>query len=497
MPGKCLADPVCTSGLPRLDRVVILYLALPTLPFTAWLQPVLGAVVLMGLVFGLSSVVRGFTASERLRLTHPAMIVPVVAVAVAWSSLGGAGHLHYSNWLDWEMRDAVLHDLVVYSWPVTYTVDDVAWIMRAPIGYFLPPAVLGMLGGVASADSFALMWTTAGVLLLLFAATEAMPSWPRLTMALALVVFFSGLDVLPYLALYQTDSISPHLDFAQGPLTRCMEFWAQAYQYSSNTTALFWAPNHGLPGWLAGAVLVRNWRRPELVRIGGFVLALIPLWSPLTAIGVAPLVLTRLLQALHRREWRHVFTVANLAAPLVGGPAAFYLIQGVSDVPHGAPTEDVGVTLALSYTLLILFEVLPWLWVLERLKTQWTALLLSSVAVLLVLPMFKLGGSNDLVMRASITPLIVLCLAVCERLRRAEPLSNACALATVAIIGAVTPATEMMRSLSFPRWSPVLDQSMVDVQLRNDGGLAAHYVALAALPGLQQLLRWDQSATLK
>lgn len=492
MPGMTNGSRIDSSlaeNLPRLDRIILLYLAVPSLLFAFWLQPLPAVVLVAGLAVGLAGVLRGLRASQPLRLAHPAMIVPAVVAAVAWSCLGGAGHVFYSNLVDWEIRDAVARDLATHSWPVTYVVDGVAWVLRAPIGYFLPAGALGTLGGVATVDAFALVWTVSGVLLLLLTVTDGMPSWRRLVTAIGVVVFFSGLDVLPYLGLYQTTSASPHLDFAQGPLTRYMEFWSRAYQYSSNTTALFWAPNHGLPGWMAAAFLYRNWDRPGIVRHLGFLLALIPIWSPLTAIGLAPLVLVKLMSALRRKDWRGIFSPANVfAAPAVGGPASLYLIQGVASVPGGTQGDRAGAALLLAYVMLILVEVVPWLWVLERLKAPWTALIQASVVVLAVLPMFNLGVSNDLVMRASIPALMVLCLAVCDRLRQGGPLVNSSVLAVVALIGAATPATEMARSLTFPHWPPRLNESLADVQLRNDGELAPHYFAPAGLPGLKRLL---------
>lgn len=57
----------------------------------------------------------------------------------------------------------MLVDLVGDPWPATYAIDGVATLLRAPIGYFLPAALVGKLWGLRAAELALLAWTVLGV----------------------------------------------------------------------------------------------------------------------------------------------------------------------------------------------------------------------------------------------------------------------------------------------------------------------------------------------
>jgi hypothetical protein len=47
---------------------------------------------------------------------------------------------------DWQVRYAVLRDLTLDPWPFAYQVGPRTLILRAPVGVFLFPALVGKLG---------------------------------------------------------------------------------------------------------------------------------------------------------------------------------------------------------------------------------------------------------------------------------------------------------------------------------------------------------------
>ncbi len=189
------------------------------------------------------------------------------AVGCAWTACGGTGHLVFAN-PDWHLRDAVLHDLVTGRWPVGYGVGADT-LLRAPIGYYLPAALIGKGAGLLAAHAALAAWTAAGVVLFLVQVLSPTAPQPAgisgaarargLVSALgaaAVIVLFSGLDVIG--TWLQAPGSLAHWD-----VTRHLEWWAQSYQYSSMTTQLFWVPNHALGGWLVIGLLMREPGRPE------------------------------------------------------------------------------------------------------------------------------------------------------------------------------------------------------------------------------------------
>jgi len=87
------------GGLDRLDLAAIAYLALPVLIFLlGWLNFWVGLPLAAVLLLGLRDL-RPALASEfegRMR-RGMAVFVVVVVVALAWSAMGGAGHLFFAN----------------------------------------------------------------------------------------------------------------------------------------------------------------------------------------------------------------------------------------------------------------------------------------------------------------------------------------------------------------------------------------------------------------
>ncbi len=126
------------------------YLLLPALMFLgAWLRWPLGAAAVgAGLAgFALTPGWRGgWPLGRRATLA-------CVAGGAAWALLAsGTHHLLYAA-VDWQIRDALLHDLARGPWPVSYMVGDLSWLLRAPLGYYLPAAATGPALAQAAADT--------------------------------------------------------------------------------------------------------------------------------------------------------------------------------------------------------------------------------------------------------------------------------------------------------------------------------------------------------
>src|SRR5689334_78890 len=105
------------DGMTLVDRLAILYLALPVaLFFFTWFKPI------FGIPFGLA-VLAGLALLWPLPASKlPVRILVLAAIlALLWSSLSGAGHFFFAGvTTNWPTRDAVLHDLVLFNTPPVY-----------------------------------------------------------------------------------------------------------------------------------------------------------------------------------------------------------------------------------------------------------------------------------------------------------------------------------------------------------------------------------------
>ena len=474
------------SRLARLDPLsacAVAYVALPNLLFlVGYLTPLYG--IAAGVAFAFAFVfVLGRTDGSR-RAVPLATVAIVLAVSGVWTLLGGIGHFVVAK-LDWTVRDAVLLDLVRDPWPVVYDAmpDQLAMMLRAPIGFYLPAALIGKLFGIRAAELTLLSWTVCGVFLTFLLMLRDDPKPRQILIRLSVFILFSGMDIVGTFTHYKAFVLGEHL-----------EWWAFLFQYSSHTTQLFWVPNHALPGWIAIAWLLGHEGRRLPIQAAILIVACTPLWSPLTAIGLALIFAAAIVAQWWRDgswkdlaaafDWRVVVPVAILAvlvypylllsSALVGWGTNF-------DVPWGSDDfvlryiEFVGLEFALIAALLLR-------------RREHMALIAVATLVLLLLPFYRFGPANDLAMRASIPALALLALCVGRWLSTPYTDTRDAGARVLVVmllaVGAITPLMEVARVFIEPRWEMDTHSSLIDVT----HGRAPHYLAPRNQPWAERFL---------
>ncbi len=405
----------------------------------------------------------------------PAALGLLALLAGAWAVLGGAGHVFFANAVDWVARFAVLRDLVLLDWPPRYLdANGNELVLRAGLGYYMPSALLARFLGLEWADLLLLAWTWLGVFLF-FAANFTGSRKQRLAGAL-LFVFASGMDIVGIWAK------TGQLPWAGAHL----EWWAGRLQYSSNTTLLFWVPNHGFPGWIAAAWLWRFRDAPRfLVRLPILFLPVM-CWSPLPAVGLLPLAIvaaaTQWRQCLLSRErLAELFKSLGLVLAPAGLIAAYLLMdaatidRGISDAVR--PEAAGGGAGQIANTVLFIVLEAGFFAVFALLRER-SALLLACIGLLALLPWLRFGPNNDLLMRGSIPALTMIWLVLIAELtadpaQRALSRSMRAVLIFLFLLGVATPCQEIYRALTRKHWNPDL-QISTPKAVR---GFAPHYFA--------------------
>jgi hypothetical protein len=375
-----------------------------------------------------------------------------------------------------------LMDLVYGQWPPSYGQQGgEALILRTALAYFLPAAALGSLLGASYADAILYLWTGLGTALFLIMLPLPRRSGIRLVLALAGIILFSGMDVVGFALNSGTLPAPP----------RHLEWWSPPLQYSSLTTQLFWVPNHALPAWIATALFYRHWRAPDFWPLAVLIAALLPLWTPFAALGIAPffvwLAVDRLRRGLSLRLPIALLVPALLLLALEGRFLTLNFPAVLASSAHGMSFEPaIHIPKYVVFALLEFGLLAAGLMAILRHSRDLCAV---SMGVLAALPLISFGPANDLVMRASIPSLAmlaILCIRALDTPGTDSEIRGARTLVVVALaLGAVTPIYEFWRALAEPRWAPSLERTVPEAL----SGMAPHYVGRLDREDLKMIFR--------
>ena len=439
----------------------MLYLHLPLLLFHAlWLRTAWAVPMVIAEIVGLILVGRGLWHERRSTpwpRRSPYSWLIAAALALMWLSWSGVGGHGLQN-SDYVATNAMLKDLAMNPWPLTY---GGTFPLVYYVGYFLPPAAAASAAASFGADPWwcvnavAMVYCALGLALTLLwfvalstrLAGVSVAPWA----AILLFILASGLDIVGLLLRGQAFELGQHI-----------EWWATLVQFSSNTTLLYWVPQHAIGAWIMTAIWVDGiLAKPKARRGRIFACSAALLWTPFAVVGMVPFVLLGVLKSGLQVGWRDlsrgVGAVDWLLAPLVTLPVACYLTANAFAFPMGwvftdAAWPDVwAVPLAIGLEVLVfLVPVAAWL---LRGTTQpatqpYWLLFGASAFTLVLLPLARMGHFNDLVMRGTIPSLFVLWLLVAAALFAPgrggfwRPL-----LLVVVTLGAATPLSEIARSV--------------------------------------------------
>ncbi len=386
-------------------------------------------------------------------------ILACFAVAAVLLMLGGEGRLFFAT-DDWQIRDAVLADMGAHRWPFDYWLDGRAQILRAPVGMYLVPALLG--GASQLGRDWALLAQNSVILGLLLALGSALFEGRRARLiALVTVLAFSGLDIISTLL---RQSLSGDADWDH------IERWAQQSQFSAHITQIFWVPHHAFAGWTC-AITYLLWRR-GLAPVGLFAasLPLVALWSPLILFGALPFAAFAGVRVLLTGAWGRRDILLCLVATAIAIPALVYLSTDAARVGGGMNPLPLAV-----YILVMLIEVLPFLLPLlrDRDASGDRATMLIAGLCLFLMPLWKIGINTDFQMRASIMPLALVAVAFADWANRLRRPDTKLYFLTVIALASVTGVVEIARTFRLAP-SPAPHCSLAGIWNHQTGFIVPH-----------------------
>ena len=436
-----------TKWIPMLSLV---YLAIPVLLFLSfWIKP-LFSVPLIALI--LYSLFRTYQSANPFHLEQTSTkgkIVWILAILFVWVLLSGIGGFVWQNRWDHMFRNALFQDLVKYDWPVIDTSLEPTRILCYNLGFWLPSALIGKAFGMQAGYVFQLIWAFGGVALTFALLCERLG---KVSMtALILFLVFSGLDIV----LFFLGKIHSHeLSTALGELLKGTHLELKLYQFSSasNTTLLFWVYNQIIPFWVAFLLLLRETSNRSRL----FVFMLMLLYSPFPAVGTLPLLIYQFFQKSNfegvakpdrvRSFLRNTITIPNLTGFVVCLLISLFYMSNIATGSVGliplntGSLMEFGMYFATEFLVFLLFILLyrksdPTYWVL--------------LGSMIVFSFITLGNNYDFGWRTCIPAAFYTMLLIAKILSEPAPKRRLLRIALIAVlvIGSVTPAMEVLRTV--------------------------------------------------
>ena len=375
--------------LPLVHRLAMAYLLAPVAVWLlGWFHWWVGVPATALLAAG---VWKALSGSWRWRRPSRTTVVLAVAAGI-WVMTTPAGGVFTVGAGDWGMHRAILLDLARGGWP-THPVDylhDAPPLLRYYLGWHMVPTLAGRWLGPAALNWAVPLWTWCGVTLVLLLFTRGLPTLRAALLAVAVLVFFSGMDVVEQ--ALREGVAHPRLQLRRPEFVRTASS-PMRLEYPSHTQTLQFTPMHFLPAGLGTLLMLQLRRRRRFLAASGVVLAACLFWSALLSTGLLVLAAAMLLRnrsARHVAGWRNVFVAVPLAALI-----ALYLTSGAVDFERGWLWELYDDRLRLASDVLLMyateFAVLAvLLWRLDR-RVVRDPIFVAAVAMLLVAPWYYYG----------------------------------------------------------------------------------------------------------
>jgi hypothetical protein len=426
------------QSLRYAETSAVIYLVAPLFVFFAFFVRLEFAVPACALIVYLTyELIRRTSWCEVLNFRWQSLYFLAMAVLWVWLS-GGIGPLHQNY--DWAKHYVIINFLTQHSWPATDQFDHFGdSTLRYYIGWYLVPSLILKITNVNWPTLVLNVWSVAG-LFLFFSLLPGLieKRWAVIVPPLAFMAF-GGADI-----------IGSRITEFYNPLLYHFEWWAGWIQYSSNTTALFWVPQHAIPAWIAVAILMRCRQCDAFLPYCALLGSAVLLWSPFSAIGLTPFLLVLSVHHGLRKiafDWRAILSVLLLALPI-----ALYLTAGTSDIPHGyigtlPCIADHPCFTWPSYFLFLLIEIGGPAAILFMCRETEKKFLIAATVALCLLPLYRMGAANDFGMRASLPSLAVLAI-LCAKLLITAPRPYPITVLVLLLAALPTALGEISRSFA-------------------------------------------------
>lgn len=398
-----------TFSLQIPSRMIIaiayLYMLIPMIIFfTGWLKVPLAIVFDALLMYGFVSIIKNEYKKSSIFEINISALLCILVISGIWVFASGVGGF-FPQQADWQWRNAILRDLIDYSWPVIYPKTGNALCYY--YNFFLPAALVGKIWGWKAANIFLCLFTWVGVCIsiLLICKIFKINSLKYSFLIAITFVIWQGMECLriPLIDLFNLNDVI-------------------GYQYSPNNTLLQWVTNQTIAPWIAVPLFLDKRSVRTYIYLGMCVLSL----APFPFVGMFVFLATDGVMQLCKnykyniRNWLHdIFSKSNMSACFI---ILAYLFFYMSNIAVAGNTGKGGFGLYVPIdlfswkqfvflALFLLFNFIIYAFLVYK-ENRKDSVYWTTCISLLLIPLFQLGTRNDFGMRVPIPAQFILMIYV-------------------------------------------------------------------------------------
>lgn len=412
-----------------LEFLALFYLCAPLLLFFAFFTKWWVAVPALATIVAVLTRLRPRSSSARIFAQSVDLRLLCRCAFIAAIFLWLCGYARpFGHTYDWLKHFAVINELAQHPWPPIN--ETTGTFLRYSLGYYLTPGLFTKAFESGGIEWIVFLQTWIGLVLLLSLLLQKIrPVRPLLFVLLFLL--FSGLDLIGWLIHGSSPSLLAH-----------KEWWAgghNAFAYEGHATLFIWVPQHALAGMIGLALLLPSPIQRASSCYLGLLGAAVLLWSPFALVGLAPFALATAIRSGWQAflDWGNILCVVTLGIPL-----AAYLMAGSASVPHGFNWDHAGFSW-VTYGEFLTLEVGLYLLALRLYGWQYLTYPIIVIAILLLLPLYRIGTFNDFTMRACIPAIMSIAIAASAATSDARDL-RCIPLVVLMLVGSITSVLEII-----------------------------------------------------
>ena len=412
----------------NISIISIIYLTIPLICFYfGWLKLPIAIISSIITIFSSYKIYKSLNKNE-IKTNKKKQIIfwlTAIILIILWVYLSSIGEFSYQR-KDSYVRVPLFHDLINYKWPLKYNIsnNDIAFIYY--LSWWLPICVISKIFNLSMniSNLLLLIYSIIGILLIVYEMNCYLKK--NSYIGLILLILFSGLDILS-------------LSFKNTELIK-IEWWTNLFQYTSNTSLLYYCFNQAIPIWLISILILRLKDNKSIFAL----FSLVFVYSPWSIYGLIPISIYIIIKNI--KNIKELITIENIIQPLL-----ILIIYGSYYLTNNGNVHYNIIFKPIIYLVFILIEVGIYFIIIHHKHKDYPYYYPVLIMLLLAPIIYSYPHGNNFTMRSTTIPLFFLMIYIILFLENKKiKLKLKLLLIFFLVIGSIVPILEFSNSFTKP-----------------------------------------------